>query len=86
MVDPLYSIEKLCRTLQGLTARFYSGALCYQRLVNQIMAIEWRSQPPRVVPRGIIYIYRNEDWIVVTVIQDFGETLESVHFDDLGDC
>ena len=55
-VDPLYSIEKLCRTLQGLTARFYSGALCYQRLVNQIMAIEWRSQPPRVVPRGIVYI------------------------------
>ena len=52
-VDPLYSIEKLCHTLQGLKARFYGGALCYQRLVGQFITIEWRSQPPRVVPRGI---------------------------------
>ena len=63
MVDPLYSIEKLCRTLQGLTARFYSGALCYQRLVDRFITIEWRSQPPRVVARGIQYIYiYTESW------------------------
>ena len=55
-VDSLYSIEKLCCTLQGLKARFYSGAFCSQRLVQQFITIEWRSQPPVVIPRGILWL------------------------------
>ena len=55
-VDSLYSIEKLCCTLQGLKARFYSGALCSQSLVQSFITIKWGSQPPPVIPQRIIYI------------------------------
>ena len=55
-VDSLYSIEKLCCTLQGLKARFYSGALCSQSLVQSFITIKWGSQPPPVIPQRIFFV------------------------------
>ena len=58
-VDSLYSIEKLCCTLQGLKARFYSGALCSQSLVQSFITIKWGSQPPPVIPQRILCVNVN---------------------------
>ena len=56
-VDSLYSIEKLCCTLQGLKARFYSVALCSQSLVQSFITIKWGSQPPPVIPQRIEEVF-----------------------------